>query len=272
MAIQRRIRTVVRGPLRSQLRQLQAASPWLAGRYAAAPDFVGIGVQRSGTSWWHSLIEAHPAVARLGWGAKELHFFDEFHSKEFTEADARRYHSHFLRRPGQVAGEWTPRYLHDPWVVPLLLQAAPSAKLLVMLRDPTARFVSGLRHAQKHFGTVTPDAVTEAFERGCYERQLARLLELAPRSQVLVLQFEQCVREPERLLKETFEFLELPTAPVSPSPSVNESVGTAPRIVETLLTEVRARYESEVVGTVRLFPDRIDPSLWLPFAGHPASS
>jgi hypothetical protein len=42
------------------------------------PDFVGVGVQKAGTSWWYDLITAHPAVRDNASGGKELHFFDRY--------------------------------------------------------------------------------------------------------------------------------------------------------------------------------------------------
>src|SRR4051794_28721229 len=41
------------------------------------PDFVGVGAQRCGTSWWHRLIVAHPDVCfNRELHTKEVHFFD----------------------------------------------------------------------------------------------------------------------------------------------------------------------------------------------------
>jgi hypothetical protein len=251
----------LRGPVRTRVRAWQAAHPLLgAGSEPGPPDWVGLGVQRSGTSWWHGLIEAHPDVDPLGLGAKELHFFDRFWSEEFTGADVDAYAAHFRRRAGHVVGEWTPRYLHDPWTLPLLRRAAPEAKLLVLLRDPVARFRSGLAHAAK-LGPVGPDDVADAFQRGCYAPQLRRLLELAPAEQVLVLQFERCVADPAGELARTFAFLGLRPADVAPGAGTNASRATAP-VAPGLLAEVRARYRDDAAAAAELVPGAIDPSLW----------
>ena len=116
--------------------RLRSRPPLLTrARPPAPPDFVGIGAQRSGTSWWHGLIETHPHVHALGWPFKELHFFDER-----RDADARAYHELFRRPRGRLAGEWTPRYMYDAHTPALLRRAAPDARLLVMLRDPDRAF------------------------------------------------------------------------------------------------------------------------------------
>lgn len=262
MQVPRRAHALLRGPVRTSWRGFQARHPLpLGSSEAGPPDFVGIGAQRCGTSWWHSLLEQHPQVAGLGLGAKELHFFDDLWQREVTDRDALDYASHFRRRPGQVVGEWTPRYLFDPWAVPALLEVAPSTKLIVMLRDPVARFRSGLRHETRVGGAPTADAVTSAYARGLYAQQLEPVLALVPREQVLVLQFEQCVRDVPNLLGRTFEFLGLD--PVTPSlrGERNESRSTA-TVPEHLVERVRPGYRSDATRLAALLPDDIDLDLW----------
>lgn len=263
MSAGRSVRRAARGPIRTRLRLAQARLPVSnLRRRPGAPDYVGIGVQRCGTSWWHSLLESHPGVAALGLGAKELHFFDQFWQRDLSRADIANYHAQFRRRPGQLCGEWTPRYLHDPWAVPALLRAAPEARLLVLLRDPIARFGSALRHARAHTGSVDADAVTDAFHRGEYGAQLRRLLELVPRERVLVLQFEQCVRRPEALLAETFDFLQLPQVDVPIGGPVNAIDRDRTAFSTTLLREARERYRADAAEVEALFPGRVDLRLW----------
>lgn len=258
----RTIRRLARGPIRDGIRRRQLATAVLrGGRQGGPPDFVGIGVQRCGTSWWHSLIEAHPAVAPLGYGAKELHFFDPYWTRDFAAADIERYHAQFLRRPGQVVGEWTPRYLHDPWAVPLLMKAAPQTRLLLLLRDPVARFASGMQHAVKLGSGGTADAVTDTFGRGMYAGQLRRLFAVVPRAQVLVLQFERCVREPQVMLDATFEFLGLPSAPAAVSASRNASEWPID-LPQTLLDAVRCAYRTDVEQLPGIVPGCLDLDLW----------
>ena len=141
-----------------------------------------------------------------------MHFFDDYWRGDFQQSDERAYHQLFLRPEGMLGGEWTPRYIFDPWTPPLLRRAAPDAKLLVLLRDPIARFRSGVTHAAIHGGRVTSDVVNTAIARGFYGAQLSHLLEHFPREQVLVLQFERCRADPAAMLKLTFEFLGLDSA------------------------------------------------------------
>jgi len=182
---------------------------WLTG----PPDFVGVGAQRSGTTRWFDLLVQHPEIETPPATRKELHYFDRFHPGGFTAEDAAVYHDYFPRPPGRLTGEWTPVYLAAPWVPPMLAAAAPDAKLLVSLRDPVERYLSGLqRHhrvARASDTRLNAMAPLDAFMRGFYHAQLTQLLAHFDRSQVLILQYERCVREPVSQLRRTFAFLSL---------------------------------------------------------------
>jgi hypothetical protein len=234
--------------------RLRSRPPLLAlRRPPAPPDFVGIGAQRAGTSWWHSLIESHPDVHALGWPYKELHFFDRFATEPFTDGDVRAYHEFFRKPRGRVAGEWTPRYMFDAHTPALLHRAAPDARLLVMLRDPVARFRSGYAHG---------GAYDEAVRRGLYHAQLTNVLAAFPRAQLLVLQFEQCVARPAELLARTFAFLDL--APFTP-PRLAQPVNASPQPVPPLTDEERVRltdaYAADSAALFAEFPE-LDARLW----------
>ena len=83
---------------------------------------------------------------------------------------------------------------------PLLRKAAPDARLLVMLRDPVARYRSAIarlhRLAEERGDRVLLASVSDATWRGFYYEQLRHVFDLFPREQVLVLQFERCVQDP----------------------------------------------------------------------------
>lgn len=161
------------------------------------PDFVGLGAQRAGTTWWYELLREHPHV--FGPRVKELHFFGRPGLEEDAVALAREYARYFPRPPGAIAGEWTPSYLHNRHVPAQVHAAAPDARLLILLRDPVERYRSGVARR--------PHREADAFRRGFYDVQLRRWLERYPQERILVLQYERCVAEPAAELAKTFEFL-----------------------------------------------------------------
>jgi hypothetical protein len=268
---QKGLRATVSGPLRSRVRRAQARVPALAlGRRPAPPEYIGVGAQRAGTSWWHRLIEEHSAVHPLGLGGKELHYFDKFWRGGYEESDTAAYASLFMRPQGMICGEWTPRYMYDPWTPPLLRRAAPDARILVMLRDPVDRFHSGVWHAAAHLGPVDADVINNAIDRGLYASQLQVLFKHFPREQVLVLQLERCRREPAAMLAKTFAFLGLDsgTQPEQDKFDLPRNARSgAPVAIDPKLVEGLPRfYADDVRQLVDLVGDDIDPQLWPNFA------
>lgn len=234
------------------------------GLVVGPPDFVGVGVQRAGTSWWFDELATHPDVYVPADRPKELHFFDVLSDGGLTDADIARYHAWFARPPGAITGEWTPSYVYDPWPVPLLAQVAPSARCLLMLRDPVDRFASGLVF-QLRRGRSHPDAVRDAFQRGLYASQVARLLAHFPREQVLVLTYEEARSDPHGALARTCEFLGLDPGRLPGAARAGNPHGRAGRIAREVSAPVRAeiaaRYRDDIAALSRLLPD-LDVERW----------
>jgi hypothetical protein len=230
------------------------------------PDFVGIGAQRSGTSWWYRGIEAHPGVVRIKGQRKELHYFNRFWDGEVPPDFAQTYASLFPRPPGTISGEWTPRYMHDYWSLPLLREAAPDARVLVILRDPVERYRSGaarmVRLAEEAGRPLRMIEITDALWRSFYHEQLKRLFELYRRDQVLVLQFERCRTDPAGQMEATCRFLGLEPFGELPSQLVRDrSPRDKPPLADRLRDELVARLSDDVRKLIDLCPE-IDPSLW----------
>jgi len=265
----------IRAGLRSRPRPPSTRS----GLATGPPDFVGVGAQKSGTSWWFKSILMHPGIhAEAG---KETHFFDFFVEAEFGAEEVDLYHRMFPRPAGSLSGEWTPRYMHDFWTPPMLHRAAPDAKILVLLRDPLSRFVSGIghdvdrvlgsvrRHRRRYFEAMI---VNDALQRSMYSAPLARLLKHYDRERVLVLQYEQCVLDCDAALQRTFEFLGVDPDIADPMPS-SHRVGRphAPfALPEAVRGHARAVLAKDAVELHREFPE-IDLALW-PTVGPEADS
>ncbi len=152
---------------------------------------------------------AHPDVFSRDDIHKERHFFGRYATRPFGPQECSLYHEWFPRPPGRLTGEWTPDYIHLPWVPALLARAAPRARLLVLLRDPVDRFRSGLAHRRRDRGRLTVEAWQDGIERGFYDEALHRWLAHFPPEQILVLQYEHCVADPAGQLARTYRFLGL---------------------------------------------------------------
>jgi len=240
------------------------------------PDFVGVGEQKSGTSWWASLIEQHPEVVPNRLGRKEMHYLSHFLERNFGPEEIDTYHAIFARPNGKRCGEWTPNYMPNPQAIVRLKEAAPEARILVLLRNPIDRYESGFNHERKQrFGGIIGPRVrmevvkeyalrAESIWNGMYGSQLEVVYRTFPKEQVLVLQYEACLARPEACIRRTYAFLGLDEAfrPEGADRKVN-----AQRRLRAALTDEARRilaeiYRPDVRRLIDLCPEAIDLSLW----------
>jgi hypothetical protein len=238
-----------------------------SGMVTGAPDFVGIGVPKSGTSWWFSLVLAHPDVH--GPIKKELLFFnrvffEKFRGRTWTEEDLRAYHGWFPRPPGAKTGEWTPSYIFFHRLPPILRMTAPDAKILILLRDPIERYKSDIsrRMNRERLSLVR----YRGLARGFYSAELEPWEDEYDPSEVLLMQYEACTRDPAAQLAATYRFLGLDDTfrPAQLHAAVNKT--KAKRDIDPgfthLLTEL---YEPDVVRLAARYP-QVDLTLWPNFS------
>ena len=207
------------------------------------PDFLIAGSQKAGTSWLSLMLSQHPDVYIP---RDEIHFFNKAH--HFAKG-ALWYKQQFIGADNACRiGEKTPNYM---WVnapggetdlpdMHVRIRALlPDVKLIFILRDPVERAISAFNHHVRH-GRIAPywriddvlchDEYEDLRRRfgiismGMYHTQIAEFLKLYDGSQVLVLIFEEDVRErPQHGLRKVCDFLDIePNFPFEyPSEAIN---------------------------------------------------
>jgi hypothetical protein len=231
------------------------------------PSFVGMGFERAGAEWWFDRLLAHPDVEPPHDGVRAMHFFDRFCAEEMTADDVADYHRAFRHRDGAVTGEWTPRYLADPWTPRLLARAAPEAKVLVMVADPVECFRRALHDRLETIEEPHLRVMADAADRSRYATHLRRLHRHVRPERVLVLQYERCAADPAAELARTCAFLGVrPDAAgglpdVEPPPLVPEDVVLWPDVRASLLAALQPEVEA-LATTV----EHLDVGLWPDFA------
>lgn len=224
------------------------------------PEFLGLGVQKGGTTTLQHLLEQHPgAYLPL---SKELHYFSlnyakgaAWYSRQFATA-----------RPDQHCGEITPYYLFHPEAASRIHLLIPQVRLIVLLRDPVERALSQYFHSRR-LGLEPlelesalaaeqqrlngADEVLKAVDgrhrshqehsylaRSRYANQLLRFEQLFPSDQVLVLRSEDLFVQPQWIWDQVLTFLHLDPwpLPILPNPS-NAGRGEA----KAVMPEVRQR-------------------------------
>ena len=107
------------------------------------PKFLGLGVQKGGTTTLQKLLEQHPQV----WLSpqKELHFFSLHYDR------GSRWYSNCFRdaESHQFCGDITPYYIFHPHTAERIASLLPSVRLIVLLRDPVERCLSQYFHSYR---------------------------------------------------------------------------------------------------------------------------
>jgi hypothetical protein len=173
------------------------------------PDFIGIGAQRSGTSWIYACLYEHPQICMP---QKEINFFSrdrnwsrgiEWYERRFAECPVHT-----------IAGEFSTSYLTEPEAPARIRDRYPDIRLLVSLRHPVDRayssylndIVAGVVSAETRFSRAL-DSHPEYVDGGRYVRHLRRYLDLFARDQILISFFEDARSEPLVAIRQIYRFL-----------------------------------------------------------------
>lgn len=251
-----------------------AGGPTAFGRRLdGMPDFVVIGAQKSASTFLQDQLDLHPEI-EIAEG-EVRHFEDPFYGEGAVDLLPQL----FTRPVGEaLRGIKRPDYLGRPEIPARLHERLPDARLLVVLREPVARAVSGYYHFVRH-GFVPLLPVDEAFtallagdwvERyprssevlsfGLYGEHLRRWTSLYAADRVLVFDQQTLVRQRQESLRTAFAFLG-----VDPDHEVPEQANTvsnkgvyAPLRLRLLRTKNRTRYRYSP-SLDRRFPRKMTP-------------
>jgi Sulfotransferase domain len=195
-------------------------------------DFIGVGAQKSGTSWAYTCLYDHPEVCAP---IKEIHFFSRPRWSEGREW----YERHFQScASGKLRGEFSTSYLYSKEAPERIHSLYPNTKLIAILRNPIDRAYSQYRNAIKA-GEIDESTTFEAYqehepsarEQGRYNEQLERFDAYFPKEQLLVLIYEDIKKDPVLFMKRIYAFLGIDTSFVSAMVHEEINVARTPRRV-----------------------------------------
>ena len=231
------------------------------------PDFLGLGVQKGGTTTLHRLLERHPSVFLPP--VKEVHYF----SLHFGEGEAWYRNQFASAASGQRCGEVTPYYLFHPEVPQRVHALLPKARLIVLLRDPVERALSQYFHSRRLGFEPLPleDALAAEAERlqgakkqlqapdgrhrshqehsylcrSRYQEQLSRWQAFFPAEQLLVMRSEDLFKQPSAVWDRVLNFLELDSVPLPElAQPANAGSGEAAHVPATVKQRLREQLQS----------------------------
>ena len=180
-------------------------------RRAFALDFLGVGPQRTGTTWLHAHFRDHPEVMLPKEPTKEVHFFDEEYDRGWEWYAGQFPTPEDLPERG-VWGEFGPAYFDIPAIPQRIHERAPDCKIIVSLRPPVDRTRALFHHHLKYGGL--PEDFSEAIRlrprilsSSHYRSHLERWLEFFGEDQVHVLFLRDIKESPVETLDAICDFL-----------------------------------------------------------------
>ena len=176
-----------------------------------------IGVQKSGTSYLHNILRQHKAIAFSRY--KELHFFSD--ENEYINGIDGFFNQFEPDDDTVYLADFTPEYINNPITVSnISAQFQDKAKIIILMRDPVKRAFSNYNmrvsrgKEKRTFHEVISDILANDFSdiivsKGMYAEQLDTVFKYFNKNQVLLLVFEEFIKNKEKTLAEVMDFLEL---------------------------------------------------------------
>jgi hypothetical protein len=180
-------------------------------------DFLGIGAQKSGTTWLYEMMRLHPQIDFPA--GKEVHFWD----RPYAKTDKAQYFDQF-RASHRCSGEITPAYaMLDAGTIAEIGNVLPLLRLIFIIRNPIDRAWSSALMALQRAEMTLDEASDQWFidhfysagsiARGDYETTIRNWRSCFGEERLLILRYEALSDHPRGLLEAVAEHLR-----VSPKP------------------------------------------------------
>ena len=196
-----------------------------------APSFFIVGAPKCGTTSLNDYLRQHPGI--FSPQRKELHYFgSDLQFAKTVRPTREEYLTHFSpAQPGQVAGEASVWYLFSELAANEIHDFCPTAKIIIMLRNPAdmmyslhsqylfesnedlADFAAALAAEEdRSLGRRLPPGSN--YREGLLYRRVARFaeqvsryLDVFPREQVHIIDFDDFSNDTPRVFADVLDFL-----------------------------------------------------------------
>ncbi len=178
------------------------------------PTFIGIGAQKCASSWLYEILRDHPEVCLSP--EKEVNFFSYNFDRGYQW-----YERHFPSNlsENKISGEISPSYFHNPSVPEYAKNYNAELKIIALLRHPVKRAISNHKHDIRTGNLQGENLSFEAgiknnpsyIDQGLYSTHLKRWLNYFPKDQVKIILVDDIEENPEKVVREVYEFLSVNT-------------------------------------------------------------
>lgn len=188
------------------------------------PNTFLIGAQKAATTSLYNWLSQHPEIC-APMTVKDYAFFtrDDFFNKGL-ESLSQFYKEDFNGQ--KIVLQGSVHYIYFEKALERIQNYSPNAKFLLILRNPVERAISAYEYAVKfNYETLPIDQAFEAEDKrqadddirirseltykthGLYSKQIKTFLKYFSEEQLKVILYEDIANQPERVVKNTFDFL-----------------------------------------------------------------
>lgn len=188
-------------------------------------DFFIVGFAKAGTTTLYHLLSQSrhvyfPAIKEINFFATGLldDAIAHYGSSINTTNTIDKYNALFKNAlPNQIKGDASPAYIEYPEIAKRIADYNPSAKIIIVLREPTRRAISHylmdrrLGFCKKSLGDIIESAdgffYRQYIEGGHYSHRMAPYFINFPKQQIKVILLEELVKNPEGVISDLCNFL-----------------------------------------------------------------
>ncbi len=183
-------------------------------------DFIGIGLERSATTWIFECIKEHRQICCSKY--KEVKFFSQktqFEGEDDKYSRGLKYYQSYFKhcQSNQIKGEFSPHYFFEKKSADRIKKHFSNVKLILCLRNPIDRIYSfywyektrGKIPYNSFEETINSEKFSYLIKEGYYFEYLQYYLRLFPKENILILLYEDIAKNPIKFLQTIFKFLKV---------------------------------------------------------------
>jgi hypothetical protein len=212
--------------------------------------FIGIGAQRSGTSWLYENLMQHPSVV---FPVKETHFF----SREYNWSKGISSYWSIYEKMGErdlVTGELSTSYLYSKNAIPRIYEWSSDVKIILSIRDRTSRTISAFFNYKLSGEIPKGSSFSEAIKLkpdiidfSLYGKYLDMHFETLSRMSLFIFRLERATGSSQAILADIYDFIGIDSSFISKfsEQKINSSKAARLPLLERIIFSAAEKMKAE---------------------------
>ncbi|GGF22659.1 sulfotransferase [Halobacillus andaensis] len=205
----------------------------------SGPNFIGVGGMKCATTWISECLRYHPEIFISQ--IKEIHYFSRHYKNGYNWYIEKNFKG---SENYKAVGEFSTSYLDDEFAPERIYNSLGEVKIVISLRNPIERFISHYKHIYRNedkgenlnISNINIEnyqraikLYPELLEKGEYYNQLMNYIEIFGESNIHIILKDDIDREPQTVLEDLYNFLEVKSNYVAATTNKEVSIGIVPK-------------------------------------------